>query len=429
MTAIGATGCLSSDDVPETGTEAVVPRDATGYYTNPDATGNRFVQGQGSLRESDRVTIDTDGVPRWLVAVPTDTGSRWTVVTEDGSVSRWGVGDGEATREEGYERLPRGYPPLVTRKGEKTRLVRPPEGMPVTATPTVAGGDPPKLLYVNERGDLVVGKNSSRSTESNEDRNRSGSVEKYSFGVDSIPDARIAEVDGGRYALFGDATDRYRHGALGDRIEGSTLVIYDSEKDRVSKTELPRPDVFEGLGPMAADVDGDGDREIVTTVANSTEGARIAVFGPDGGRIATGPVHEPGWRHQLAVAPFGAEGGAEIAVVRKPHVDKVLEFYSLRGGSLEVVSTLGGFQSHTYGSRNLGGAVAADADKDGSTELLVPTAERDEIAAVRRTPEGTEVVWEKELEGVVTSNITGVSLGDGISIGVADESGVHVWQG
>jgi hypothetical protein len=426
MVAIGATGCLS-DEVPETGTETVIPEGTASYYTNPSPTGNRFIRGSGNLEGTDRVSIDTEGIPRWLVAVPSGDESVWVVVTEDGSTTLWRVGDGEATKEKGYRDIPRGYPPVVT-DGEEVRLVRPPEGMPVTATPAVVGGDIPKLLYVNQKGELVVARKG-RNGGSEEETTTDDSVETSRFDIGSIPDARITEVENGRYAVFGDATDRYRHGALGDSTEGTTLVIYDSERDEISsKTELPRPDVFEGLGPMAADVDGDGDREVVATLANPSDGARIAAFGPDGGRLATGPVHEPGWRHQLAVAPFGPDGGTEIAVLRKPHVDKVLEFYSLRGGSLDVVSTLGGFQSHTYGSRNLGGAVAVDADDDGSTELLVPTAERDRIAAVRRTAEGTETVWQKELKGSVKSNITGVSLRDGVSVGVADGSGVQVWQ-
>lgn len=419
-------GCLSGENATETGTGTVVPSPgATGYwYTDPSPTGNRFIEGQGELRGANRVDIETDGTPRWLLAHPEGSGSSWTVVTEDGTVSRWYVVDGEATVERSQEPLPRGFPPVVATYDGESSLVRPPEGMPVTATPTVTGFDAPKVLYVNDEGDLVVAERVGGGGDPDE-----GSVETTLFSVDSIPDARIVEVGGGKYALFGDSTSRYRHGALGDNIEGSSLVVYDSVENEVSsRTELESPDVFEGLSPMVADVDRDGQTEIVTTVANSSEGARIAVFGADGERIATGPVHEPGWRHQIAVAPLGADGETEIGVVRKPHVERVLEFYRLRRDSLEVVDSLGGFQSHTYGSRNLGGGVAVDADGDGTTELLVPTAQRDEVAAVRRLPDGAEAVWHRSLEGSMTSNITGVSLKDGIAVGVGDGSGVRIWQ-
>jgi len=429
LSSLGLAGCLSQnpDPDPETGTETVIPPPgATGYwYTHPDPTGNRFVEGRGNLRDAEAVSIETDGTPNWLVAHPAGRGSAWTVVTEDGSVTRWSVEDREATTVGSYDLLPEETPPVVATYEDEARLVRPPEGMPVTATPAVAGVDSPKLIYVNDGGDLAVAE-ADESTGGSE----GASVDTTSFDVDALPDARIAEVGESRYALFGDMTDRYRHGALGDNLEGSSLVVYDAEENEiVSRSEPLSPDVFEGLGPMAADVDDNSEREIVTTVANSSQGARIAVFGPEGERIATGPVHEPGWRHQLAVAPFGPDWGTEIAVVRKPHVDKVLEFYSLRDGSLDVVATLEGFQSHTYRSRNLDGAVAVDADEDGTTELLVPTAQRDEIAAVRRHPGGAEVVWRKKLEGRVTSNITGVATEDGIAVGVANRSGVRVWQG
>lgn len=420
VSSLAVSGCLSGNPDPETGTQTVLPSSgATGYwYTNPSPTGNRLIGGRGNLRDADAVTIETDGVPRWVVAHPAEEGSGWTVATEDGSVTRWRVEDGEATKEGNYDALPSGTPPVVATYEDEARLVRPPDGMPVTAAPTVAGTDEPRLLYVNDEGELVVAEEGEGS-----------SPETTTFGVSSIPDARIAELGDERYMLYGDATDRYRHGALGDNIEGSSLVIYEEEENEISLRAELEQDVFEGLGPMVADVDDDGESEIVTTIANSSEGARIAVFSTDGERIATGPIHEPGWRHQLAVASFGADGGTEIAVVRKPHVERVLEFYRLRGGSLDVVATIQGFQSHTYRSRNLDGAVAVDADDDGSTELLVPTTERDEIAAVRRSRDGAEVIWRKSLEGTVTSNITGVATDDGVAVGVADASGVHVWQG
>ncbi|MDS0261512.1 hypothetical protein NDI56_19100 [Haloarcula sp. S1CR25-12] len=274
-------------------------------------------------------------------------------------------------------------------------------------------GSPSRLLYVADNGDLVV-----------------AGAETARLSIDAIPDGRLAAVGDDRYALFGDRTSRYRHGALGDSKEGETLYVVDAETAEITaQAALDAPAVFEGLQPLVADLDDDGTPEIVTTVADERDGARIAVFAPDGRRLATGPIYGPGWRHQLTVAPFGPDGGPELATVRKPHVDRVVEFYRLRGGSLDVVATADGFSSHTYGSRVLSGAVAGQFADDGGAELLVPTATRDELAAVRREPGGTTVGWRQPLDGTLASNVTGVPLtGGGVAVGAATDETVRVWQ-
>jgi len=273
--------------------------------------------------------------------------------------------------------------------------------------------EPSKLLYVAESGALLV-----------------VAAETTRLAVDAIPDGRLAALGDRRYALFGDRTGRYRHGALGDNIEGETLYVVDATSAEITaQVTLDPPAVFEGIQPLVADLDGDGDPEIVTTVADERDGARIAVFDPAGNRLATGPIYGPGWRHQLAVAPFSPEGRPELAVVRKPHVDRVVEFYRLRDGSLDIVALSDGYSSHTYGSRILSGAVAGQFAGDDSAALLVPTTARDELAALRRDESGVAVGWRRSLGGTLTSNITGVTLANGgVAVGAATAGTVSVWQ-
>jgi len=393
------------------------PAGAEGYwYTRPQPTGNRALDGAGNVRDATPVAFDVEGEPAWLVAHPADRGSRWTVVTDDGRATRFRVADGAATREGRYDPLPAGSPPVVAVADGDYRLVRPPDDAATPATPTVTpatGGEGPRLLYLAEGGALVVaGASTTR------------------FDVGALPDGRLVATGDGRYALFGGATDRYRHGALGDAVEGSRLLVVDPVTPAVDvTTTLEAPAVFEGLGPMAADLDGDGDPELAATVSDPANGARVAAFGPSGDRLATGPIHGSGWRHQLAVAPFAPDGTAELAVVRKPHVEHVLEFYRPAGGSLEVVATVDGFSSHTFGSRVLDGALAADLDADGAVEALVPTTARDALAAVRRTGDGATVAWRLSLDGRLRGNLTGVATAGGVAVGAATEAGVRVWQG
>jgi len=410
----GLAGC-SLGGAGETGTPpSPTPPAGTEYwYTHVRATANPALAAGADLRGVDPVVFEPDGQPQWLVPHPASAGSHWTVVAADGRAALWRVHDGSATRVDGYDPLGPGAPPVVATGDGDPRLVRP-AGMADRAAPAVAPGpDGPVLLYVSGDGDLVV-----------------AGRERTRFDVDGLPDGRLAALGDGRYALFTGGTDRYRHGALGDSTEGETLAVVDPAEPAVDWTRtVGPPAVFEGLQPLVADLDGDGEPEVVTTVADSGDGARIAVFGTDGERLATGPVHSPGWRHQLAVAPFGPDGRPELAVVRKPHVDRALEFYRLDSGSLDIVATLDGFSTHTYGSRILTGALAADIDADGRTELLVPTADRGTLVAVRRTAEGARAVAEWRLDGTVQSNVTGLALADGLAVGVAAGGAVSVWQG
>lgn len=415
-------GCGSpATDDSSGGADATTPRATTTptaasyWYPHVQPSGNRALAGTGNVREVSPVKIPAE-TPAWLVALPADEGSDWIVVSDDGDATRYRVADGEATERESYEPLAHAVP-VVRRTDAGVAPVRPLATVSTTAPPTFAHGGRTRLA-IGVEGDLLV--------------TRDGTTERVD--VDAPIDGRIVRVSADRYALLGDATDRYRHRALGDAIEGGSLVVVDSQGTVQTRQEIEPPAVIEAQAPLAADLDGDGARELFAPVSDSADGARIAAFGPDGTRLATGPIHGSGWRHPLAVAPFGPDGQPELAVVRKPHVEHVLEFYRLDAdggpdGGLSVAATLQGFQSHTYGSRNLDGALAADFDADGRVEVLVPTTRRTDLAAVGRTAEGAAVEWRLSLDGGLQTNLTGVTLdGGGVAVGAGTGDGVRVWQ-
>ena len=423
LAALGAAG-LGGCSLPTGGGDSGTPPERSTppggrchWYTHPEATGNRSLAGGGNVRDADPVTFSPEGAPRWLVAHPAGEGSHWTVVTEDGRASRWRVRGEVAERVTDPEPRPTEGPPVVATGDGAPRLVDPPGEMAAGTAPMVApagdAGGAARLLYVAGNGDLVV-----------------AGAERTRLPVDALRDGRPAALGEGRYVLFAGPTDRYRHGALGDTTEPATLVAVDASEPAVDwTTSVGPPEVFEGLQPLVADLDGDGDPEIVTTLADTADGARIAVFDAGGEHLATGPVYGPGWRHQLAVGPLGPDGERELAVVRKPHVDRVVEFYRLRDESLDVVATVEGVSTHTYGSRNLDGALAGDLDGDGRTELLAPTADRRTLVAIRRTSDGAETAWRRALDGPVSSNLAGVAVPDGLAVGVGTGERVTVRQG
>ncbi|MFB6233745.1 MAG: hypothetical protein ABEH61_05760, partial [Haloarculaceae archaeon] len=366
--------------------QTTTPTAATHWYPHPQPTGNRALDAAGDVRAASPVSLPVEA-PDLLVGLPATQGSDWVVVSGDGGAVRYRVADGEATQRETYGGLA-GRVPVVRQSGGTVSLVRPP-GTVSPMAPPVFSADGRTRLAIGTGGDLLV--------------TRAGDTERVEVGA--LPDGRIVRVAPDRFALLGGATDRYRHRALGDGIEAGSLLVVDDRGTVEARHTVDPPAVVEAQAPIAADLDGDGRRELVVPVSDAADGARMVAFDAEGSRLATGPVHGSGWRHPLAVAPLGPDGQPELAVVRKPHVEHVLEFYRLDGATLSVPATLGGFRSHTYGSRNLDGALAADFDADGRVEVLVPTTRRTELAAVSRRPDGAAVDWTLALDGELRTNL------------------------
>jgi hypothetical protein len=70
-------------------------------------------------------------------------------------------------------------------------------------------------------------------------------------------------------------------------------------------------------------------------------------------------------------------------------------------------------------------AAAGDFDGDGVNELLLPNPDLTELIAVRRTRVGAELVWRLPIDGVMSTNLSGVALPDGkMAIAVGRSDGV-----
>jgi hypothetical protein len=388
-----------------------VPPDATFGYTHVAPTGNRYATGTAGLptgTETARHDVSVSAEPVWLAGgpAPGDGGrrpTRWVAVLADGRVRGFtadadGVEPVAVTGVEGSAAdTGPANPPLLALTDADARLVTAPEagrfGHPVPV------GD--ALLTVTTDGRLVV--------------DRSGSREPLS--AVPLPDARIVTRDGLGYVLT-EPTDRYRHGALGDTTEAGGLVAVEPDRGVVADYPLPGESVVEGVAPILGDLLGEGPTPLVT-LSDERGGSRLALLGTEGA-VAEGPPIGRGnrWRHQLAVAPFGPDGGAEIAAVRTPHVGGTVECYRRRGDALELVARRNGYSSHEYGSRILDGAVAGDLDDDGRVELLVPTDARDELACLRRVGDeadtdgngadsgaGLAEPWRLPVGGRLTTNV------------------------
>lgn len=153
-------------------------------------------------------------------------------------------------------------------------------------------------------------------------------------------------------ATYADPTTRYAHGVLGDAVEWGTLVI--TTEDWAHKTnyriELPHSRVFEDLAPRLADVDLDGDMEVIVIESEASTGAQLAIYDQTGKIAATPHI---GTRNRW-LAPIGAgdldgDGAIELAYIDRPHLAKTLRVWRFQAGALVPVADLPGLTNHRIG--------------------------------------------------------------------------------
>jgi len=211
----------------------------------------------------------------------------------------------------------------------------------------------------------------------------------------------LLATDGAVVVALIEPVSRLNHGIVGDTIEGAGFAVVNSDGTIRSQVVLDKPDVVEGRSAMLGDVTGDGQTEIVVTLANASVGAWIAVFDLDGTLIGESEAIGLGnrWRHQLAVVPD--PDGPLILNVITPHIGGNLQALRLVDGRLESVATRREYSPHTINSRILDGAYVGDLDGDGDWEVLLPNQARTQLVAlslsdgeftedfVLETPEGT----------------------------------------
>ena len=384
-------------------------------YHSPD--GNRYLEGFADLPNTSPIDIPLKGQPMWVVGTAVEGGSVWAVALADGTIQAFKIVDNKVSEITlNTNTLPAGQPPALGNFSGDLGLVFAPFNIGSTYNhPVVFNANQQAFLLQN--GELVF---------------KTGDDQVH-LDINALHDGRLLTDGDGNILVLSGPTDQYDHGVLGDSIEASsiTLISNDGNQLSVQPISIPAGKVIEGIMPVWVDLTGDGQREIIVTLSDSSNGAQLAVFNQAGELIALGDSIGQGyrWRHQIAAAPFGPNGELEIVDVLTPHIGGTVEFFQLVGDMLVRVAQVSGYTSHVIGTRNLDMAVAGDFDNDGIIELLLPGQDRTTLGGIQRTETGAVVDWELPLNGILISNLGSVAFQDG-SIGIAaglDNGTLMIW--
>ena len=171
------------------------------------------------------------------------------------------------------------------------------------------------------------------------------------------PAGRAAEGTGARagagtIAVFaGPDGQRYRHGALGDEIEATRLLLLDPlSLQPMADLTLPEPDVFEDLAPRP--IAWRGGQALLTMRAGPL-GGQLAIITSDGSaKLTLAALGPPMGSRYRWLAP--STDGSALFAVHTPHIGGVLHRYRAEGDRLLSQRLASDLSNHQNGQRELG---------------------------------------------------------------------------
>jgi hypothetical protein len=191
-----------------------------------------------------------------------------------------------------------------------------------------------------------------------------------------------AIAEGVASARYDDPTTRYAHGILGDAVEWGALVMTGTS-GKSYRLMLPETRVFEDIAPRLADIDDDGDLEIIAVESDLSRGSRLSVYGTEGLIASNEFIGRPNrWLAPVGVgaADLDGDGRVEFAYVDRPHLAKTLVIMRREGRRLVTVAALEGVTNHRIGDTEISGGVR---DCGEGPEMIVASADWSQVVEVR----------------------------------------------
>ena len=389
------------------------------FYSYHNPAGDHLVRGRGTFPHVATVDVNLRGVPLWAVGYAMET-AVWHVVLDGGDLQVVEVTpDGDARTlafETGW--FKGSQPPVVgVSMIEGAYVLRADASVSPLSHPIPVNDF--EVLYINTAGDLVLGR-------------EEGIVASLPIMVP--PYARLVMNSRGQVALYANATNRARSG---ERMAARALLIVgarDGQIQILTRTDLPGEDIYRGISPFWADIDGDGIEDLVTTVSRDPLGERTRVYMWDGAGIrqeVDGPPFGQGeiWRQPFSAGPFGFSGQVEIAAMFMSSAGGVIEFFRFNGDYFKREAGLPGFNANIINARNLDQTAAGDFNGNGRLEVLALDALRRGVVAVVRSAMDAKLAWRLDAGEEITSNFAPVELLDGrlaLAVGTADNR-LRVW--
>ena len=204
---------------------------------------------------------------------------------------------------------------------------------------------------------------------------------RLAWAVIALFSAQSAMAEDIKSARYEGPTTRYAHGVLGDAIEHGELVLT-LASGKTRRLVLPETRVFEDTEPRLFDVDGDGDREVITVESDQRLGARLSIYDAEGLVAANDFIG----RSNRWLAPTGVgavdldgDGQVELAYVDRPHLAKTLRIFRYRDGKLVPLAALKGVTNHRIGERDIAGGIR---DCGTGPEIIVADAAWRRVLAI-----------------------------------------------
>jgi len=187
-------------------------------------------------------------------------------------------------------------------------------------------------------------------------------------------------------AWFDSPSEIYDHGVLGRTVEPDSLFVQDPPGGAPCGTLIKAGagHVFEDIAPRLADLDGDGENEVIVVRSSVTKGAQLAVYGIVDGNFgliaATDYIGQKNrWLAPAGIADFDGDGRVEVAYIDRPHLLGDLVFVRPQDRRLVEIARLPGVTNHRIGDdfilgglRDCGqGAELVLASKDWARLLVV----------------------------------------------------------